>query len=157
MDSDPHGPRFVTATANTLCYLWTFSAGTVFLWWTWWQTKSDLHKAQESFGSVPLLDVDVSNETAFLVFAVVASVLTVCFFVNCEENHDVDPCKPELILQLNMKKCAACLYIHFCKYTFILRSKDMQLQRYMCSQPIPVPQRLWEFPVGRFIVNHLPI
>ena len=53
------------------------SAGTVFLWWTWWQTKADLDEAQETFGSIPLLDVDVDNETAFLVFAIVASVLTV--------------------------------------------------------------------------------
>ena len=47
------------------------------MWWTWWQTKADLDKAEETFTEVPLLDVDVSNEMAFLIFAVVASVLTV--------------------------------------------------------------------------------
>ena len=37
----------------------------------------------ENFATVPLLDAEVSNKTAFLTFAIVASVLTVRIYYQC--------------------------------------------------------------------------
>ncbi|XP_076441381.1 choline transporter-like protein 1 isoform X2 [Babylonia areolata] len=48
--------------------------GTAFLWWTYIGFKSTLDKQEEL--SVPLLEVDINSEIAFLTFAVVASALT---------------------------------------------------------------------------------
>ncbi len=52
-------------------------AGTIFLWWTWWETKNNIDEAKKDFGTIPVLDVDLSNETAFLVFSIIASIFTV--------------------------------------------------------------------------------
>jgi solute carrier family 44 protein 1 (choline transporter-like protein) len=50
-------------------------AGTAFLWWTYYDTKTGLD-ADENL-DIPLLSVDISNEKAFLVFSIIATVLTV--------------------------------------------------------------------------------
>ena len=55
----------------------SFVAGTIFLWWTWWDVKNDIEESEKDFGTIPILDVDLSNETAFLVFSIIASIFTV--------------------------------------------------------------------------------
>jgi len=49
--------------------------GTAFLWWTYADIKRGLDAKKNL--DIPLLSVDISNETAFLVFAIIATVLTV--------------------------------------------------------------------------------
>ncbi|XP_076462742.1 choline transporter-like protein 1 [Babylonia areolata] len=49
--------------------------GTAFLWWTYLGFKSTLDKQEEL--NVPLLEVDINSELAFLTFATIASCLTV--------------------------------------------------------------------------------
>ena len=52
-----------------------FAVGTAFLWWTYVGFKSVLDTQEEL--NMPLLEVDINSEVAFLTFAVVASCLTV--------------------------------------------------------------------------------
>ena len=53
-----------------------FSAAfTVFLWWTYVQTKSEREGREER--KIPIVNLFIKNETAFLVMAIVATVLTV--------------------------------------------------------------------------------
>lgn len=59
----------------THVYLASISVGTAFLWWTYADIKRGLDKKEKL--DIPLLSVDISNETAFLVFAIIATVLTV--------------------------------------------------------------------------------
>lgn len=64
----------VSTTSKYYLY-YCASVGTAMLWWAWYDarnhtdTKEDMH--------IPVLDVDIKNETAFFVFSIVASVLTV--------------------------------------------------------------------------------
>jgi len=53
----------------------TSPAGTAFLWWTYVDIKSELDR--EEAIKLPLLDVDINSERAFLVYSIVATVLTV--------------------------------------------------------------------------------
>ncbi len=39
--------------------------------------KNDIEESEKDFGTIPILDVDLSNETAFLVFSIIASIFTV--------------------------------------------------------------------------------
>ncbi|XP_071164766.1 choline transporter-like protein 1 isoform X3 [Mytilus edulis] len=50
-------------------------AGTGFLWWTYADIVSDLN--DDIMHKIPLLDIEVRAKTAFLVYSIIASVLTV--------------------------------------------------------------------------------
>lgn len=50
-------------------------AGTAFLWWTYVDIKNKLNKDEAI--SLPLLDVEINSERAFLVYSIIATVLTV--------------------------------------------------------------------------------
>ncbi|XP_052775735.1 choline transporter-like protein 1 isoform X1 [Mya arenaria] len=50
-------------------------AGTAFLWWTYVDMKTELDK--EEAINLPLLDVEINSERAFLVYSIIATVLTV--------------------------------------------------------------------------------
>ena len=59
--------------------------GTAFLWWTYIGFKSTLDTQEDL--KVPLLEVDINSEQCFLIFAVIATGLTVsdvCVCVWCE-------------------------------------------------------------------------
>ena len=51
------------------------SAGTAFLWWTYYKIKTDLDNNEKL--NIPLLGVEIDNELAFLIFSIIATVLTV--------------------------------------------------------------------------------
>ena len=63
--------------------------GTAFLWWTYAGLKQKLD--DETKLKIPLLAVDISSESAFLTFAIVATVLTVhrhnTFLHNTSSQH----------------------------------------------------------------------
>ena len=56
-----------------MCFI--FTAGTGFLWWTYADIKSDINNDIKH--KIPLLDIVVKAETAFLVYSIIATVLTV--------------------------------------------------------------------------------
>ena len=58
------------------------TVGTAFLWWTYIGFKTTLDR-HEDLG-VPLLEVDINSELAFLTFAVIASCLTVSTLATAE-------------------------------------------------------------------------
>ena len=62
--------------------------GTAFLWWTYIGFKTTLDTQEDL--KVPLLEVDINSEQCFLIFAVIATGLTVseecvcvCAYVFC--------------------------------------------------------------------------
>jgi len=50
-------------------------AGSAFLWWTYVDIKLNLDRHETLH--IPILDVDIKNELAFMIFAIIATVLTV--------------------------------------------------------------------------------
>lgn len=59
--------------------IYFLTAGTGFLWWTYADIVSDLN--DDIMHKIPLLDIEVRAKTAFLVYSIIASVLTVCIFI----------------------------------------------------------------------------
>ena len=56
-----------------------FVAGTAGLWWTYMDKKRFIDDKEED--NIPLLNVDIDSEQAFLVYSIIATVLTVCIHV----------------------------------------------------------------------------
>ena len=58
------------------------SVGTGFLWWTYVDIKNKIEKDEAI--NLPLLDVEINSERAFLVYSIVSTVLTVstCNFIS---------------------------------------------------------------------------
>ena len=56
--------------------------GTGFLWWTYVDIKNKIEKDEAI--NLPLLDVEINSERAFLVYSIVSTVLTVstCNFIS---------------------------------------------------------------------------
>ena len=49
--------------------------GTGFLWWTYVDIKNQIEKDEAV--NLPLLDVEINSERAFLIYSIVSTVLTV--------------------------------------------------------------------------------
>ena len=62
-----------------MCDGWTVtSVGTGFLWWTYYSEYKQRTQFNETVEfRVPLVGIDMQNETAFLILSITASVLTV--------------------------------------------------------------------------------
>lgn len=58
-------------TGNCLCQ----PVGTGFLWWTYAQ---EVLQHNRELLHVPVMGIDLENEKAFLIFSIIATVLTVC-------------------------------------------------------------------------------
>lgn len=51
-------------------------AGTAGLWWTYMDKKRFIDDKEND--NIPLLNVDIDSEQAFMVYSIIATVLTVC-------------------------------------------------------------------------------
>jgi len=54
------------------------SVCTAFLWWTYVDKKNALNEYDRI--NMPLLDVDINDERAFLIYSIISTVLTVSGF-----------------------------------------------------------------------------
>jgi len=80
-----------------LCFI--FTAGTGFLWWTYVDIRSDIN--YDITHKIPLLDIEVKAETAFLVYSIIATVLTVSK-LSCFCSYVRNPIKQIRIFFLNL-------------------------------------------------------
>lgn len=53
-----------------------FVAGTAGLWWTYMDKKRFIDDKEDD--NIPLLNVDIDSEQAFMIYSIIATVLTVC-------------------------------------------------------------------------------
>ena len=58
----------------------SLSAATAFLWWTYIDMKTSMNKQME-VNEIPILDIQIDSEKAFLIYSIIASVLTVSIYV----------------------------------------------------------------------------
>lgn len=53
-----------------------FVAGTAGLWWTYMDKKRFIDDKEDD--NIPLLNADIDSEQAFMIYSIIATVLTVC-------------------------------------------------------------------------------
>lgn len=71
-----------------MSYVCYFIVGTAFLWWTFISNKSKLDREEQM--NIPLLEVDINSEYAFMSFSGSATGLTVskhCIYLYKKLNH----------------------------------------------------------------------
>lgn len=91
-----------------------FVAGTAGLWWTYMDKKRFIDDKEDD--NIPLLNVDIDSEQAFMIYSIIATVLTVCTSKIVKVQNYMSTLEYcQFPFSLNIRIASACILWIYCQ------------------------------------------
>lgn len=91
-----------------------FVAGTAGLWWTYMDKKRFIDDKEDD--NIPLLNVDIDSEQAFMIYSIIATVLTVCTSKIVKVQNYMSTLEYcQFPFSLNIRIASTCILLIYCQ------------------------------------------